>query len=36
MHQELIIINEREDCVHAGLNAYNNEEDVTRVLRFLD
>jgi len=36
MHKELIVINEREDCVHAGLNAYNNEEDVTRILRFLD
>jgi cysteine desulfurase/selenocysteine lyase len=36
MHQQLIVINEREDCVHAGINAYNNEEDVTKVLRFLD
>jgi len=36
MHRELIVINEREGCVHAGINAYNNEEDVTRVLRFLD
>jgi selenocysteine lyase/cysteine desulfurase len=36
MHRELIVINEREDCVHAGINAYNNEDDVTRVLRFLD
>jgi cysteine desulfurase/selenocysteine lyase len=36
MHRELIVINEREDCVHAGVNAYNNEDDVTRVLRFLD
>src|SRR3990172_7392866 len=32
MHPELIVINEREGCVHAGINAYNNEEDVTRVL----
>ena len=36
MHREFIVINEREGCVHAGLNAYNNEEDITRVLRFLD
>ena len=36
MHQELIVINEREGCVHAGINVFNNEEDVTRVLRFLD
>ena len=36
MHREFIVINEREDCVHAGINAYNNEEDITRVLRFLD
>jgi cysteine desulfurase/selenocysteine lyase len=36
MHRELIVINEREDCVHVGINAYNNEDDVTRVLRFLD
>ncbi len=35
MHREFIVINEREDCVHAGLNAYNNEEDIMRVLRFL-
>jgi len=36
MHQQFIVINEREGCVHAGINAYNNEEDVTKVLRFLD
>jgi cysteine desulfurase/selenocysteine lyase len=36
MHSELIVLGEREDCVWAGINAYNNEEDVTRVLRFLD
>lgn len=36
MHKELIVINEREDCVHAGINAYNNEDDVIRILRFLD
>jgi cysteine desulfurase/selenocysteine lyase len=36
MHKELIILGEREDCVWAGINAYNNKEDVTRVLRFLD
>jgi cysteine desulfurase/selenocysteine lyase len=36
MHQELIVLGEREDCVWVGVNAYNNEEDVTRVLRFLD
>ena len=36
MHRQLIIINEREGCVHAGINAYNNEEDIMRVLRLLD
>lgn len=36
MHQQFIVINEREDCVHAGINAYNNEEDIMRVLRFLE
>jgi selenocysteine lyase/cysteine desulfurase len=36
MHSELIVLAEREDCVWVGVNAYNNEEDVTRVLRFLD
>jgi len=29
MHKELIVLGEREDCVWAGINAYNNEEDVT-------
>lgn len=36
MHQQRIVINEREDCVHAGINAYNSEEDIMRVLRFLE
>ncbi len=36
MHKNLIVLGEREDCVWVGINAYNNEEDVTRVLRFLD
>lgn len=36
MHQQWMVIGEREDCVWAGLNFYNNEQDVEKVLSFLD
>ncbi len=36
MHQQWMVVGEREECVWCGLNFYNSEEDVEKVLSFVD